>query len=270
MRRPPVPSSFVCASCGMALAALGWSEPARAQQAVEAPPLRLERALGAGRTATGERVGPTTYATRAVDQRRTGQEHHADRRRGSPARRPGAARRSHALRDPERHADDRRQRAHLPGRRGLQRSAHDLSPGRAHRAHGRARFHLRAAAGPRQRPGGRVPRRRARDLPRRALQQLCAGRRRLVGARQQHRARSQRRTRRGAQRAPRVPGPAAVRHPVLPVPARRPAAQRHADAVLRPQSQLGFEVAVPYLLEHRARIRRHLHAAVIMASAASS
>ena len=63
MRRAPVSLSFVCASCGLALAAaLGWSGRARAQQAVEAPPLRMERALGAGRPTKDDRIGPTTYA----------------------------------------------------------------------------------------------------------------------------------------------------------------------------------------------------------------
>ena len=46
----------------MALAsAFGWSERARAQ-GTEAPPLRMERALGAGRATKDERIGPSTYA----------------------------------------------------------------------------------------------------------------------------------------------------------------------------------------------------------------
>ena len=44
-------------------AALGCGAPARAQEhAAEAPPLRMERALGAGRATKGENIGPTTYA----------------------------------------------------------------------------------------------------------------------------------------------------------------------------------------------------------------
>ena len=44
-------------------AALGCSAQAHAQQhAADAPPLRMERALGAGRATQGERIGPTTYA----------------------------------------------------------------------------------------------------------------------------------------------------------------------------------------------------------------